>query len=377
MVVRVGVVGLVRGAVLHQALCLQPGCEVIAVCSGSAETAQAYAVANRVPRAYGSYIELLGDPNVDAVVVASPAPYHAQQAIGALAAGKHVLSEVPAAASLEECAALVAAVAAARGRAVYMFGENANYSVLTRTWETIVARGLLGKIVYAESQYVHDLRHRMRDTAGHLTWRAHLPPIHYCTHELGPLLSLLAAGAGGERDRCVSAIGLHTGTNVAPELGAIDLEVGLFRTAGGAVLKVLCAFSIVREPWGHVLSVYGTHGCLESGRPGAGGGRGQPLVYCDLLPDLQEMMSLPLGPLRRHAPPEAAVAGGHGDAEYWMARDFVRVVRGEIPPPIDVFDAVDYTAPGICAHLSAERGGAAVEVPDFRRGRRQGRGQSL
>jgi hypothetical protein len=51
-----------------------------------------------------------------------------------------------------------------------------------------------------------------------------------------------------------------------------------------------------------------------------------------------------------------------------MAQDFVRAVRSEIPVPIDVYDALDYTAPGLCAHLSAERGGAPVEIPDFRSG---------
>ena len=367
MAVRVGIVGVHRGAVLHRALALQPGCEVIGVCSARAATARAYAAAHGVPRAYAGYDELLADHDVDAVVVASPAPYHAAQAIAALRAGKHVLSEVPAAWTLDECAALMEAVEAARGRAIYLFGENANYSTQTRTWQALVARGLIGTIVYAESQYVHDLRHMMRDAEGNLTWRAQLPPIHYCTHELGPLLTLLAASAGVERDRCVQAIGLHTGSHVAPDLGATDLEVGLFRTASGAVLKVLCAFSIVREPWGHTRTVYGTHGCLESGRPDrSGSGSGESFAYLDLLPDLEGMMPLPLAQTRRGAPPQAALADGHGDSEYWMARDFVRAVRGEAPPAIDVYDAVEYTAPGICAHLSAQQGGAPVQIPDFR-----------
>lgn len=77
-------------------------------------------------------------------------------------------------------------------------------------------------------------------------------------------------------------------------------------------------------------------------------------------------MPLPLDAARRHAPPEAVVPGGHGDAEYWMVRDFIRAARGEALPAIDVYDAVEYTAPGICAHLSAERDGIAVEIPDFR-----------
>jgi predicted dehydrogenase len=363
---RVGIVGLGRGAVLHRALALQPACEVVAVCSRRVARAQAYAAENGVARAHASFAALLGDGDLDAVVIASPAPYHAEQAIAALGAGKHVLSEVPAAGSLDECEGLVAAVEAAQGRAIYMFAENANYAVLTRTWESIVAQGLMGKIVYAESQYVHDLRFMMRDADGQLTWRASLPPIHYCTHELGPLLRLLAAGAGGERDRCGQVTALQTGSTVAPDTGAIDLEVALFRTVRGVILKVLCAFSIVREPWGHLRTVYGTHGCLETGRAEAGGrgGSGQALAYFDALPDVKELFPLTLGNARRESPPEALVPGGHGDGEYWMARDFVRAARGEMAVPIDVYDAVDYTAPGICAHLSALQEGTTVTIPD-------------
>ena len=64
----------------------------------------------------------------------------------------------------------------------------------------MAARGLIGKVIYAESQYVHDLRFIMRDGDGERTWRADLPPIHYCTHEIGPMLALLKAANGG-RDR--------------------------------------------------------------------------------------------------------------------------------------------------------------------------------
>ena len=59
-------------------------------------------------------------------------------------------------------------------------------------------------------------------------------------------------------------------------------------------------------------------------------------------------------------------AGGHGTSEYFMVDDFVRCILDDTKPAIDVYEGLDYTAPGICAHLSAEQGGKAVEVPDFR-----------
>jgi len=59
-----------------------------------------------------------------------------------------------------------------------------------------------------------------------------------------------------------------------------------------------------------------------------------------------------------------------GVAEGRMLDAFVDCIVRDARPPIDVYDAMDYTAPGLCAHLSAERGGEPVAIPSFRRGPR-------
>src|SRR5579871_4247119 len=56
---------------------------------------------------YATLEELLRDPTVEAVGLFTPAPLHAQHSIAALRAGKHVLSAVPAAMTLEECRELL------------------------------------------------------------------------------------------------------------------------------------------------------------------------------------------------------------------------------------------------------------------------------
>ncbi|OHU77098.1 Gfo/Idh/MocA family protein [Mycobacteroides chelonae] len=72
---------------------LTPGAELIAVASRSAERARDFAETHRIPRAFGSYRELLADPDVDAVYIATPHPQHRQAAIAALTAGKAILVE--------------------------------------------------------------------------------------------------------------------------------------------------------------------------------------------------------------------------------------------------------------------------------------------
>jgi predicted dehydrogenase len=69
------------------------GHRVVAVGSRSLPAAQAFADAFQIPQAYGSYEELVADPGVDIVYVATPHNFHAANAVLALEHGKHVLVE--------------------------------------------------------------------------------------------------------------------------------------------------------------------------------------------------------------------------------------------------------------------------------------------
>jgi predicted dehydrogenase len=71
------------------------GHTVTAVGSRTAESAARFAAAHGLERSHGSYEELVADPGVDVVYVATPHPQHAPNALLALGAGKHVLVEKP------------------------------------------------------------------------------------------------------------------------------------------------------------------------------------------------------------------------------------------------------------------------------------------
>jgi predicted dehydrogenase len=350
---RIGVAGLRRGAGLAQVFKHHPKCELAAVCDVEREAADRFAQQHRVETVAYDYESLI-ERDLDVVVVATPLPLHAAQSVAAMEAGKHVFSEVPAAATLAECERIVRAVE--KTGKTYMMGENVNYFPRTLAWKREVDRGRLGEIFYGEAEYVHDCGSLMLDAHGQPTWRAKLPPIHYCTHSLGPLLYIA-------RDRCLRVSGMHTGCHVRPHLGTIDMEVGIMQTAGGRVLKILCGFSVVREPAFHYYCLYGTRGMLESQRCDWDADKGHfPAEMPGMQRDPVDLTPPP-------APPEASL-GGHGTSEYFMVDDFVACLLNGSPAPIDVYAAMDYTVPGICAHLSAERGGELIEVPDFRPGKR-------
>ena len=346
---KVGVVGLGRGMSLLRTFALFEDAKIVAVCDMNEERAMNVKKELSIDAAYSDYNEFLSH-DMDIVVVATPLPFHVSNSIAALESHKHVLCEVPIANSIEECEALAKAVK--KSKTKFMFAENCNYWYFIEKWREIVAQGKLGKPTYAEAEYVHDCRSIMRDAKGNLTWRASMPPIYYCTHSLGPILSVI-------NDRIVSAVGMSTGVNVAPELGAIDMEVGLFKTEKGVVIKNLCGFSVERKPAFHFYSIYGTGGCLETIR----GTMNNVAYFKDS--GASGLTELPYTTNHPQAPGSATV-GGHGTAEYYMVKAFIESIKNNTEPPIDVYTGLDYSLPGLCAHLSAQQGSKPIEIPNFR-----------
>lgn len=84
-------------------------CEITAIASRSAEKAEEAAKQLNIPRSYGSYEELLADPEIDAIYNPLPNHLHVPLSIAALEAGKHVLCEKPIALSSAEGQTLVEA----------------------------------------------------------------------------------------------------------------------------------------------------------------------------------------------------------------------------------------------------------------------------
>ncbi|QGH68400.1 Gfo/Idh/MocA family protein [Pseudactinotalea sp. HY158] len=89
------------------------GGELAAVASRSPERARAFAEEFAIPRAYGSYEELLADPQIDAVYVATPHSFHRAHGLAVIAAGKALLMEKSFTATLAGAEDLVAAARAA------------------------------------------------------------------------------------------------------------------------------------------------------------------------------------------------------------------------------------------------------------------------
>lgn len=119
-------------------------------------------------RAYGSVEELLADPEIEAVSVCVANHAHAEIAIAALKAGKHVLCEKPMAVTLEECEAMVKA-AEETGKYL-MIGQNQRLAKAHSKAKELIEQGAIGKVLTFRTVFGHGGPETWSVDPGKNTW---------------------------------------------------------------------------------------------------------------------------------------------------------------------------------------------------------------
>lgn len=104
-------------------------------------------------KAYCSWQSMLADKSVDAVSVCTSNTTHAEIAIAALAAGKHVLCEKPMATNLSDCEAMVRAADAA-GK-ILMVGQNQRFTKAHVKARQLIRDGVIGDILTFRTTFGH------------------------------------------------------------------------------------------------------------------------------------------------------------------------------------------------------------------------------
>ena len=164
-------------------------CQLYAIAGRSMEKALAFQQKYGFEKAYGSYEELLADPQVEAVYIPLPNTMHLEWTIKALQAKKHVLCEKPLAPTAEQAAQMFAA---ARENGVWLMEAFAyQHSPFIAAVEQAVKSGVIGDVRYMESALItsdYDLTNiRMRkETLGG------------CTYDLGVYCASLTQRILGE-----------------------------------------------------------------------------------------------------------------------------------------------------------------------------------
>ena len=127
-------------------------CEVSAI--ASRDIAKATQVAQRlgIPKAYGSYEELLADSEIEAIYNPLPNHLHVAWTTKAAEAGKHVLCEKPP--TLNAAEMKVLREEAARRKLLYYFSRQFRFTAQMRAAKKLIDQGRLGKIYHAKATFV-------------------------------------------------------------------------------------------------------------------------------------------------------------------------------------------------------------------------------
>ena len=232
------------------ALVNSPGSSLLAVARARAALAADFARRHGARRWHAEWGELLQDPDVDAVYVATPVSLHVEQAVAAADAGKHVLCEKPMALDVAQCERMISA-AQQNGVRLGVAYYRHHYPVVSRLRD-IVTSGELGQPVHAVAE----------------AFERFDPP---SDHPRAWLLKKALAGGGPMAD-----FGCHRIEVLLDLLGPIDLARGFtanvrfkdrevedtctayldFRSGAQAVVTVTHAASERRDR----LSIFGTEG---------------------------------------------------------------------------------------------------------------------
>jgi 2-hydroxy-4-carboxymuconate semialdehyde hemiacetal dehydrogenase len=231
---RIGLLGYGAIASLHARALAQLDCPLAAVIGPDPVQARQFADEHGVARATDALPDVLGAPDVDAVVVASPNDVHAEQTLAALAAGKHVLCEVPLALSYGD-AERVAAAAIAADRQV-MVCHTPRFWAPIRQLRQLVDDGEL--IVHHVIARTLIRRHenvgwtgRRRSWVDHLLW-------HQGSHLVDTALWLMT----DEVEHVAAVAG-----RAQPATG-FPMDVGLVvRTGSGALANLALSFNSLIE----------------------------------------------------------------------------------------------------------------------------------
>lgn len=354
---RVGVVGLGQGMAHLRSFQALPDCTVVAVCDRKPDVLARVVSEYDIDRSYSEIDHLLEDKAVDLVVIATPDHLHGRQVLQALDAGKHVLSEIPMATSIDECRQIIAITD--RTGLKYQMGNQVRFAHCLQDVARLLAAGDLGEPFYGEGEYLHALADDIWNKEEH----------HWRISGEQPQTTLLGGGP-----HALDTLRWLMGTTFTKtsafhsaqrtDYGTIHNTVAIFQATNGATAKVTVSYAMVR-PYCLYFSVYGTEGSFERTRQqGTPGGLTTNYLYHSKLSGSEQMIPVTLP---NWSNPRAAkeFSLGHGTMEYEQARRFVEDIRTDREPLIGPREAAASIVPLICAMQSADQGGGLIEIPDL------------
>jgi predicted dehydrogenase len=359
---KIGVFGGRRGQTMIKVMARHPYADLVAICDKNRPICNQ---CNYLAKSCNARVTLYTDfdkfmdHDMDGVIVSNYATEHVPYAIRLLDSGRHVCSEVVACNTLSEAVALIDAVE--RSKKIYAFAENYCYFRSTLEMQKLYKKGDIGEFLHGEGEYVHDCQSIWPEiTYGERNhWRNWVPPTFYCTHSMGPIMTVT-----GRRPARISAY--ETQNIVKKTLGArgADGAVIVCQMDNGATVKILPWCNFRRHPEAVWYCIYGSRGMMETDRWNKTFDRIN--VYRENGKNNHKHRSyVPPFPLQTAL---SKIISGHGGSDFYTMHYFLEAIRGTSKRNIiDVYQAVDMTLPGLLGYKSIYNGNAPIDIPNLKK----------
>jgi predicted dehydrogenase len=243
------------GAVFNTAL--RPRLEVI--CAQTPASAEGYRAAYGFRRATADWRDLVADPRVEAVVIASPQETHRPIALAAFARGLPVLCEKPLGASLDDARAMVAA--AEESGVVNMVGFNYIRTPASQFARALIAAGEIGAITWFRGEHTEDFD---ADGSRPATWR-NFGAANGTMGDLAPHMVNAALALAGPIARLSADIVTVHGARPGLDGRATNDDIGQFicRFQNGAMGHLMFSRVAHGRKMGYAYDITGTKGAIR------------------------------------------------------------------------------------------------------------------
>jgi predicted dehydrogenase len=367
-----------------------PFVEEVALVELNPERRASIAAKFSINQTFASLSELWNS-DFNAVAIFTPRWTHAQIALEAIQNGRHVYTAVPMGITQEEISQLVEA--SSKTKLTYFMAETSFYYPAVVFSRKKFVQGEIGKFVYGEGEYLHDMSHGFSDAYaanGGDDWKstASFPPMLYSTHSVSTILSVTGAQATS-----VTCIGLKDtagdgifDSNVSMWKNDQSNQIALFETSDGGVMRIAELRRVGTAPLESTvrMSIFGTEGSFEQqvGYASWATKNSFDIITDEIgtFSDVENPYSLKPDYIppnlwdggfarvhdRSQLPKEfVGLSNGHGGSHQFMVDDFVMDAVGERKAPMNVIDAARYTIPGVLAHQSAQKAGQKLQIPQY------------
>jgi predicted dehydrogenase/aryl-alcohol dehydrogenase-like predicted oxidoreductase len=243
---------------------------LVAVASRDQAAADRFGDEFDVPSRHAAYDLLLADPQVEAVYIAAPHPYHAQWAIRAAEAGKHILCEKPL--TLNHPTAMAVVDAAQRNDVFLMEAFMYRCHPQTQKLVDLILEGAIGRVrvIEATFSFASPSAPGSRLYSRALGGGGILDVGGYCTS----MARLIAGAASGLRES-LDPVEVHAAGHIG-ETGVDEYTAAVLKFPGDIIAQVSAGIAVGQDS---AVRVYGTEGSLVLPSPWFAGGERQSVIH--------------------------------------------------------------------------------------------------